>query len=149
MNIELLDVRNPAVIEFLWQHLEPHDLRWDFTRLDAINDVTRSVMGGDAFLLGDLEVGVVFRVVARNPKVIEPHIMGDGTKIRSAADMAVDVAWSLGYEKIVIYTQHDVLSRILQKIGFTHHVKLPGIHMGEGGQMLDINILTMEKPHET
>ena len=115
MQLEPLNIRTPAVQAFLCEHLVPADFRHDYTRLDAIKEVERQVYDGNTQLWGNLREGIVFRCDARNPKVIEPHIMGNGTKIRGALRVGVQKAWALGFERVAIWTQHDSIARIVEK----------------------------------
>jgi len=146
MKLEPLDIRNQVVQNFLWNHLEPADFRFDYTKLDAIKEVETAIYDGNMELWGDMSAGFAFRVVMRNPKVVEPHIMGDGSKIRTARDLGVDYAWSRGFEKIVINTQHDKIKNILCRLGFSLVACLDKLHMESDGELVDIYILVMEKP---
>ena len=146
MQLEPLNIRDEKVQAFLWQYLEPTDFRHDYTRLDAIKEVERQIYEGTTQLVGDLDAGLVFRVVARNPKVCEPHIMGDGTKIRSALDQGVLMAWAQGFEKVVIWTQHDQIARIVERCGFKLGATLPAMHMDRHGELCALTVLTMERP---
>ena len=146
MKLEPLNIRNQVVQNFLWNHLEPADFRHDYTKLDAIKEVETAIYDGNMELWGDMSVGFAFRVVMRNPKVVEPHIMGDGSKIRTARDLGVDYAWSRGFEKIVINTQHDKIKNILCRLGFSLVACLDKLHMESDGELVDIYILVMEKP---
>ena len=146
MNLEFLNIRAQAVQDFLWAHLEPSDFRHDYTRLDAIKEVERQVYAGDCQLWGDLQSGLVFRCSVRNPKVLEPHIMGDGVLIRSGLQQGVVKAWQLGFEKVAIWTHHEKIARIVEKCGFTKVGNMPGLHMDKNGALADLYCLTMEKP---
>ncbi len=146
MNLRLLNIRDETVQAFLWQHLEPTDFRHDYTRLDAIKEVERQIYEGTTQLIGDLDAGVMFRVTTRNPKVCEPHIMGDGTKIRTALEQGVAMAWQLGFERVVIWTQYGAIARIVEKCGFHLEATLPAMHMDKRGELCALAVLTMERP---
>ena len=146
MQLEPLNIRTPAVQQFLWEHLVPADFRHDYTKLDAIKEVERQVYAGNTQLWGNLREDIVFRCEVRNPRVIEPHIMGNGTKIRSALRVGVQKAWSLGFERVAIWTQHESIARIVEKCGFTRNAVLPRMHMDGEGKLLDLFVLTMERP---
>lgn len=146
MQLEPLNIRDEKVQAFLWQYLEPTDFRHDYTRLDAIKEVERQIYEGTTQLVGDLNAGLVFRVVARNPKVCEPHIMGDGTKIRSALDQGVLMAWEQGFEKVAVWVLDNRIARIVEHCGFTLTATLPAMHMGKGGQLATMYVLILERP---
>jgi hypothetical protein len=148
MKLELLNIRDEKVQAFLWQYLEPSDFRHDYTRLDAIKEVERSMYEGTTRLWGDLSANFMFRCVLRNPKVLEPHIMGDGMLIRSAMEQGLPIVWAMGVEKVAIWTQHERIARILQKCGFTSEATVRGLHMGPGGELLDLYVMTMEKSND-
>ena len=42
--MNFLDLRDPAVQEFLWRYTEPSDIRHDYTRIDAITHVTKAAV---------------------------------------------------------------------------------------------------------
>jgi hypothetical protein len=147
MKLELLNIRTPAVQSFLWTYLEPSDFRHDYTKLDALKEVERQVYADECQLWGDLDANFMFRAVTRNPKVLEPHIMGDGMVFRSAISQGLPIVWSMGYEKVAIWTQFEQIARIVQKCGFTLDARLPRMHADAEGNLLDLFVLTMEKPN--
>lgn len=144
MKLELLNIRDQAVQEFLWNHIEPTDFRHDYTRLDAIKEIERQLYEGSCQLWGDLSLPFVFRCVIRNPKVIEPHIMGNGLVIRAAFHAGMPIVWGMGFEKVVIWTHLESVAGIMQRLGFSC-TTLPRMHMGPSGELLDQYVLTMEK----
>ena len=145
MNLKQLDIRDARVQQFMWEHIEPTDIRWDYTKLDAMKLLEIQVYDGTVQLWGDLDVGLVFKTVQRNPKVIEPHIMGNGLYFRSAMEQGVALAWKLGYEKVAIWTQYEKIVRIVAKCGFSLEARIPKIHQGPSGELLDLYVLTREK----
>lgn len=146
MRLEPLNIRTQAVQDFLWHYLVPTDFRHDYTRLDAIKEVERQVYAGDCQLWGDMDANFMFRCMTRNPKVIEPHIMGDGMLIRTAFKEGLPIVWSLGYEKVVVWTNLESIAHIMARYGFRCD-RLPRMHMGPGGELLDQFVLTLEKPN--
>ena len=144
MQIEQFNIKDPWVQEFLWQHLVPTDIRYDYTKIDAINYIYREVLNGDCVLVGCKESGVMFRCVARNPKVVEPHIMGNGLRMRSVTKAAIQLAWQLGYERIIVWTQHPQIAAVMQSIGFKQEACVPRCHL-EHGQLVDTYALSFEK----
>ena len=147
MNLELLNIRTQAVQDFLWRFIEPADFRHDYTRLDAIKEVERQVYDGRCQLWGDLHAGLMFRCSLRNPKVLEPHIMGDGMLIRSGLQQGARIAWGMGIERLAIWTHHEQIARIVEKCGFKLTGRMPGLHMQPNGELADLYCLTMEKPN--
>ena len=146
MRLELLNIRTQAVQDFLWHYLEPSDFRYDYTKLDAIKEVERQVYAGDCQLWGDMGANFMFRCTTRNPRVIEPHILGDGMLIRTAFKEGLPIAWSLGYEKVVVWTNLESIANIMARYGFRCD-RLPRMHMGPSGELLDQFVLTLEKPN--
>jgi hypothetical protein len=145
MNLKQLDIRDQRVQQFLWEHIEPTDVRWDYTKLDAMKLLEVQVYDGTVQLWGDLDLGFVFKATQRNLKVLEPHIMGNGVYLRSAMKQGVAIAWGLGYEKLAIWTQHEKIVRIATKCGFSLEARIPKIHEGPRGELLDLYVLTREK----
>lgn len=144
MNVEQLDINDEWVLDFLCQYLEPQDIRHDYDLDDAIGFVRDQIGWGNCLLVGCKESRVVFRCMAANPKVLEPHIMGNGLRIRSVTKAAIPLAWSLGYEKIVVWTQHQALVSAMLNIGFTHDATLPRYHL-YNGVLHDTHVLSFSK----
>jgi len=145
MPMQFLDVRDAQVQDFLWQHLVPHDIRHDYTRADALAWVIAQVRAGEQWLVGDLKARLAFRCVVRNPRVLEPHIMGDPARLRSLLPEALALGWNRGIERVMVWTQYGVIARIVTRLGFTHEATLRRAHLVEG-ELLDLHILTLEKP---
>ncbi len=144
MDIEIFDIRDPWVQEFLWQHLEPTDIRHDYTKYDVVKYVHDCVINGDTVLAGNKEAGVMFRCVRRNPLVLEPHIMGNGMRMRSVTKAAIPMAWSLGYERIMVWTQYPQIAAAMLSVGFTQDASIPRCHL-QNGQLMDLHVLSLEK----
>lgn len=139
-----LSIRDDAVQDFLWRHLVPTDIRHDYTRADALRFVCDQIHAGEQWLIGDLEAGLVFRCVLRNPKVLEPHIMGNPARLRSLLPAALALAWSRGITRVLVWTQHAPIARIVARLGFTHDASLPRLHL-QGGELLDLHVLSLER----
>lgn len=144
MQIQEFDHRDPWLQEFLWQHLVPADIRHDYTKADALAHVLDLSRRGDTVFIGCRESGVVFRCVAHNTKVIEPHIMGNGLRVRSVTQAAIPVAWALGYEKIVVWTQYPALAKAMLSIGLQQDAVIPRYHL-QDGELLDLHVLSITK----
>jgi hypothetical protein len=138
-----LDARDPAVQRFLWGHFDPSVFRHDYSPLDGLNYIVNSCLTKDAMLVGDLDVGFVFYAEQRNPKVLEPHIIGNGLLLREAFRQGIGIATTLGYEQIVIWTQDERLVRMCQKFGFTLNGHIPKLHL-HNGQLTGVHVLSME-----
>lgn len=145
MPMQFLDLRDAQVQDFLWRHLEPEDIRHDYTRLDAMRYVQDQLIAGEQWLIGDMEAGLMFRCVMRNPRVLEPHIMGNPARLRSLLPSALALVWSRGIRRVMVWTQHASIARIVARLGFTHEATLRRAHL-RGGELLDLHILTLEKP---
>jgi hypothetical protein len=145
MTMQFLPLRDPAVQDFLWRHIVPEDIRHDYTRLDAMRYVQDQMAAGEQWLIGDMAAGLVFRCVLRNPRVLEPHIMGNPARLRSLMPGALQLVWARGIERVVIWTQHAAIARIFARLGFTHEATLRRAHLSRG-ELLDLNILTLERP---
>lgn len=143
--MNFLDLRDPAVQEFLWRFTEPADIRHDYTRIDAITHVTKAICAGEQWLVGDMGAGLAFRCVMRNPRVLEPHIMGNPARLRSLLPGALALAWERGVERVMIWTQHGSIARIVVRLGFTHEATLKRAHL-VGDELLDLHVLTLERP---
>lgn len=146
MKLERLSIRDKAVQDFLWQHLEPTDIRYDYTKLDAIKEVEREVIANECELWGDMAVPIVFRAVLANPKVLEPHIMGNGHYVREALAQGLPIAWGMGVETVRIWTQYPALAHIVEKCGFKFEATHPSMLMGADGELLTVYSLTLTRP---
>lgn len=144
MHIEEFSIDDNWMQEFLWQYLVPSDIRYDYNKLDAMAYVRTQVRNGDCVLVGSREHRVVFRCVSHNPKVLEPHIMGNGVYVRSVTKAAIPVAWELGYEKIVVWTQYQALAAAMINIGFSQDAVIPRYHL-HNGDLVDTHVLSYTK----
>lgn len=145
MQIRELNIRDNAVQDFLWKYLEPQDFRHDYTKIDALKYIETQIYNGDCQLFGDLDAEFVFRCTRRNRFVLEPHIMGDGRRLRDAFRVGLPVAWMMGFTKCVIWTHHERIARICKRFGFTQYACVPGIHQADG-KLCDLYALVLEKP---
>lgn len=145
MKLEQLSIREPAVQAFLWDHLVPSDFREDYTKLDCIKQIEDACYKDNCRLYGDLEAGLMMRVTIRNSKVVEPHIMGNGLRLREGLRQGVEMAWLFGFERVVIWTHHTKIARIVHKCGFEVDAVLPRQHLVNGA-LHDVFCLGMNKP---
>ena len=143
--MDFLNLRDAKVQAFLWRYLEPNDIRHDYTRFDAISYVQQQLIAGEQWLVGDMDAGLAFRCVMRNPRVLEPHIMGNPARLRSLLPRALDIAWARGVERVLIWTQHGSIARIVVRLGFTHEATVRRAHL-VGGELLDLHVLSLERP---
>ena len=143
--MHFLNLRDADVQDFLWRHVVPADLRHDYTRLDALHYIAQQVATGEQWLVGDMAAGLAFRCVLRNPRVLEPHILGNPARLRSLLPGALDLAWERGIERVLIWTQYPAIARIVTRLGFTHEATLRRAHLQEGA-LLDLHILSLERP---
>lgn len=144
MKIEEFDINDNWLQEFLWQYLVPSDIRHDYNKLDALAHIRQRARTGETVFIGCKESRVVFRCEQHNPKILEPHIMGNGMRVRSVTQAAIPAAWRLGYEKIVVWTQHQALARAMTSIGFSQDAIIPRYHL-DHGDLLDLYVLSITK----
>jgi hypothetical protein len=139
-----LSIHDPWVQEFLWKYLNPTDIRYDYTKLDAIKYIQESCLSGDTKLIGNKDYGVVIRCVSPNPLVVEPHIMGNGLYFRKAVRDAIPYAWHWGASRIVVWTQYKAIYNILSKSGFRLDAVVPE-YILQGNELIDIHVLSLDK----
>lgn len=145
MAAAFLDIRRDDVQDFLWAHLVPSDIACGISKADAFRFVVDELMRGSQWLIGDLDRGVAFRVWMRNPKVIEPHVMGDALHLRGVMQDCLPLAWERGVEKVMVWTQHQALGRIVERLGFTREAFFPRTHL-VGDTLLDLSVYSLERP---
>lgn len=144
VHLEEFDIDDPWLQDFLWQHLVPSDVRCDYTKLDAMAHIKAKAKVGEMVFIGCKQSGVVMRCVENNPKVIEPHVMGNGLRMRSVTKAAIPAAWNLGYERIVVWTQYKAIARAMLSLGFNQDAVIPQYHLHDG-QLLDVYVLSLTK----
>lgn len=144
IHLEEFDIKDPWLQEFLWTHLVASDVRSDFTKLDAMASIKAKALAGECVFIGCKNSNVVMRCMENNPKVIEPHIMGNGLRMRSVTRAAIPVAWDLGYERIVVWTQYEQIARAMRSVGFNQDAVIPQYHLHDG-KLLDIYVLSLSK----
>lgn len=145
MTAAVLSIDDPAVVEFLHDHLVPTDIRWDYRIDDALPYILGELENGNQFLIGDMARGVVFRCYVRNPRVIEPHVMGNALHIRSVFRDCLPLVWAMGVTKIMVWTQYPALGAIVQRLGFVQEGCFVRSHMVED-TMLDMSVYSLERP---
>lgn len=132
MTAELLNIRDQWVQDFIWKHIVPTDLRRDYTKLDAIKHIESQIYAGEEVLVGNEHV--IMRCVVHNQYVVEPHIMGNGLYFRSTMEAAIDYAKdNTTFQRVVVWTQHKAIGRILEGCGFTLTGTLPRYHCTPDG----------------
>lgn len=144
MATDFLRIEDPAVQEFLWKYLVPQDVGERYSKIDAIRYITDEIVGGRMWLIGDLDRQVVFRCVAYNSRVIEPNVMGNAFYIRSVFRDALPLAWSLGVEKVMVWTQHKSLGAIVENLGFRQEGHFTRMHLVDG-ELLDLFVYSLER----
>lgn len=145
--VEILSIRDPWVQEFLWKYTVASDFRHDYTKYDAIKYIYEQVSLGECLLVGDKETEVVFRCVLRNPKVLEPHVMGKAIHLRKTFRESLPIAWERGIERVIVWTQYHALVRIMTKLGMTLDAVVPSYHF-QDSKLLDLYVLSLERPKE-
>lgn len=143
MNLRELSILDPAVQRFLFEHADPSMFRHDYTPLDGLNYMVNRCVNDGAKVIGDIKAGFCFFAEQRNPKVLEPHIIGDGTKLREATRQGMALAAALGYERMIIWTLDERLVRIAEKSGFRLCGRIPGLHL-QADALRDVFVLEME-----
>jgi hypothetical protein len=143
--MDFLDLRDEQVQDFLWRHLVASDIRHDYTRADAMQYVYGQLASGEQWLIGDMDAGLAFRCVLRNPRVLEPHIMGNALRLRSLMPAALALVWPRGVQQVLVWTQHAAIARILARLGFTHEATVRRVHL-EQGELLDVHALSLAAP---
>lgn len=144
--MEFLDLTDEGVQDFLWRHLVASDIRHDYTRADAMQYVYSQLASGEQWLIGDMAAGLAFRCVLRNPRVLEPHIMGNALRLRSLMPAALALVWPRGVQRVLVWTQHAPIARIVARLGFTHEATVRRVHLQEG-ELLDVHALSLAAPH--
>jgi hypothetical protein len=148
MKLRELSALDPAVQRFLFEHANPTSFRHDYTPLDGLNYIVGRCVNDGAKIVGDLDAEFLFYAEQRNPKVLEPHIIGDGTKLREAARQGMGIARALGYERMIIWTLDERLVRIAEKSGFRLCGRIPGLHL-QAEKLQDVFVLEMELTCDT
>lgn len=133
-------------IDILSRYLVPTDFHPKYSLTDAMTYLAQQWSAGEVIFMGDLENGVLFRGMVMNPKVIEIHIMGNARRMRSVGLECKRRVFDMGYEQLVISTQHKQLADIAKRLGFEQRGHLPRYHW-DGVALQDLFIFCLEKPH--
>lgn len=129
---QYLNIREQWVQDLLWQHVVPKDIHPEYTKLDAIKFIESEIYAGNQVLIGNDQV--ILRCVMQNKYVVEPHIMGNGHYIRSTIEEAIAFARDNSeMQRIVVWTHHKSIGRILEGCGFTLNGTLPKYHLTADG----------------
>lgn len=154
MEYRELSVREPAVQELLWRHLEPTDIHPEYTKLDAIKYLEGEILKGNQFLWGD-ETALLRCEGNKFTGVITPHILGDGFKFRSLLAQGLEYAKSMNkantllgadatrWTQVYIWTTRGAIQKMALRLGFEQVGLLNGYHATPNGNT-DIAILRKE-----
>lgn len=137
-----LSIRDQAVQDLLWKHLEPSDIHPEYTKLDAITFIGNEIHAGNQFLWGD-ETAMLRCEGNKHSKVVIPHILGDGKKFRSLLLEGCDFARGLGWRQVYVYTAKGSIQRMLKRMGFQMAGFLPAYHPTPDG-LKDIAIMRLK-----
>lgn len=132
------------VQETLWKHIVPSDIHWACSKLEAMKQVQSMCDVGECYFIGDKEANFLLRIVVRNPFVIEPHIMGNGRRMREVITGAYPLVFAKGVKRINLYTQHISIARIMRKMGYSLVAVIPASHLHDG-ELVDVAVLTYTK----
>lgn len=139
----LLDQEEEAVQRFLWRWLPPKDIRWDYTILQAVNEVVNRSRAGTIQLWGDLVQEIVFRVECPNPALAVPHVMGRGERLLEAMRLGIELLRREKFAGVQVWTQHDIVASISEKLGFARVGTLPQLFMDGNGDLHSVHVLHM------
>lgn len=144
--MDFLNIQDAKVQQFLWDYVVPSDIRWDYSMLDALRHIQDEVVAGRQWLIGDMEAGLVFRVVVRNPHCVEPHIMGNVMRLRSLLPSALELGFSRGIKSVLIWTSNQKIASIVERLnwGFVRHKPIPAMHF-DGIQLLAMHVVSLER----
>lgn len=128
----ILNIRDQRVQDLLWKYVVPDDIRPDYTKLDAIKFIESQIYAGNEVLIGNDKV--ILRCVMHNEFVVEPHILGEGIYIRSTIEQAIEFArHNTNMQRIVVWTHHEAIGRILEGCKFSHACTLNKHHLTSTG----------------
>jgi hypothetical protein len=130
--VSILSIRDQWVQDFLWHYVVPEDIRFDYTKLDAIKFIESQVYSGDQVLVGNGDV--IMRCVVHNQYVVEPHILGNGKHFRSVMEASIELArQQTDLKQVVVWTSHKAIGRILNKCNFKLTGTVPNYHLTSDG----------------
>ncbi len=132
MSLQWLQYDDPWVHDMLRKYVNPQDLHWSFDLDEAVRNCLYQAQAGDSLFLGSKEDNFLFRLVVRNPFVLEPHVMGDGTKIRRMVRAGEPMVFEKGFHSIMQYTQYAQHVRIFKQLGYKHVATIPSCHLQDG-----------------
>lgn len=139
MAFRALSIRDQAVQDLLWRHLEPTDIHPEYTKLDAITYIGNQIHEGNQFLWGD-ETALLRCEGNKYTGVVTPHILGNGRKFRALLTEGCEYAKGLGWKQVFIWTSRGSIQRMAMRMGFENTGYLPGYHPTPKGSR-DIAIL--------
>jgi len=134
-----LSIREPAVQELLWAHLNPTDIHPEYTKLDAITYIGNQIHEGNQFLWGD-ETAMLRCEGNKYSGVVQPHVLGDGRKFRALLIEGCEYAKSRNWQQVQIWTTRGSIQRMAMRMGFENAGFLPGHHPTPHG-LEDVAIL--------
>lgn len=134
-----LSIREQAVQDLLWTHLEPTDLHPEYTKLDALVFIGNQINEGNQFLWGD-ETAMLRCEGNKYTGIVTPHILGDGKKFKALVNEGCAYAKERGWKQVYIWTAKGSIQRMALKMGFEEAGILNEYHANNCG-LQDIAIL--------
>lgn len=126
VRFDVLNIRRSDVQEFVWAYLDPSQIRWNATKLDAMKEIEARLLAGTESLYGDMEKGVALRVHFPRPDVAMPHLLGDAAWFRSIVMVGSSALFSMGMKWVHVWTQDDRIARVVEAFGYRRVASLEG-----------------------
>lgn len=126
VRFDYLEMKNPQVQKFLWDWIDPSQIAFGMTKLDAMKELEMRFKVRQEALYGDLERGIALRCQYPRPDVVMPHVLGNASWIRSVIQVGSGVLFGMGMKWIHVWTQDERIARIVQAFGYSQQAALEG-----------------------
>lgn len=138
---------DPWLYDLLKEKIDPQQIfqRQGYTKDDMMNYLLSVHKSGYSSYFGSQKAGVVFRNYHPNEYILEPHIVGTATNMRTVMRVGIDFIFtSTKVLKINNYTHLKSSKNICLAHGFTLEGTIKNTYL-DGDQLIDVYVLGLSK----
>ncbi len=147
VDLEVIPFNDLWLQDLIWKLLDPVDYfqAYGYNKVSMMKHLETLSTNGNIWFLGSKSCGFVYRIFQPNGLVIEPHLLGNVSRIRSIQPLATEwVFTNTEVQKINVYTPYHSIMRICSRTGYLLEGVLRDTYFDQG-KLKDIYILGLTK----
>jgi len=146
-DLNFYSLKDEWLVNLIKDKLTPNELfqRDGYTKDDMITYLESMYNSGTTDFLGSPSAKFVFRLYYPNKFIVEPHIIGDVSYMRTFAKLGTDfMFYNQNIKKINIYTHIPVIGRIMERMGYKHEGTITETYLKDD-KLIDVFIYGLKK----